>query len=71
VAETIGEYINGYKVIVDKSTVPIGTGQIIKKIISDKVKERGAEYRFDIVSNPEFLREGKPFMTLLILIELL
>jgi len=59
VAETIGEYINGYKVIVDKSTVPIGTGQIIKKIISDKVKERGAEYRFDIVSNPEFLREGK------------
>ncbi|GAE89923.1 UDP-glucose dehydrogenase family protein [Acetivibrio straminisolvens] len=59
VAETIGEYMNEYKVVVDKSTVPVGTGQIVKKIIADKLKERGVEYSFDVVSNPEFLREGK------------
>ena len=59
VASSIGEYINGYKVIVNKSTVPVGTGQIIKKIIADYIKKREKEYTFDIVSNPEFLREGK------------
>lgn len=59
VAETIGEYMNDYKVVVDKSTVPIGTGQKVKKIIKDKLEARGAEYSFDVVSNPEFLREGK------------
>lgn len=59
VAKTIGEYMNGYKVIVDKSTVPVGTGQVVKKIIADKLAEREVEYSFDVVSNPEFLREGK------------
>ncbi|ODM24850.1 UDP-glucose 6-dehydrogenase [Clostridium sp. Bc-iso-3] len=59
VAKTIGEHMNGYKVIVDKSTVPVGTGQVVKKIIADKLKERGVEYEFGVVSNPEFLREGK------------
>lgn len=55
VAKTIGENLNGYKVIVTKSTVPIGTGERIRKIISDT---GNGNDRFDIVSNPEFLREG-------------
>jgi UDPglucose 6-dehydrogenase len=55
VAEEIAENINGYKVIVTKSTVPVGTGAKLTKIISRKLKE---QVDFDIVSNPEFLREG-------------
>jgi len=54
-AEEIGRNMNGYKVIVVKSTVPVGTCQEIKEIIRKKC--RGA-YNFDIVSNPEFQREG-------------
>lgn len=52
-AESIGKAMNGYKVIVDKSTVPIGTGDAVKRIISNYYKDE-----FDVVSNPEFLREG-------------
>lgn len=59
VAQDIGQYINGYKVIVNKSTVPIGTGQKVKEIIRNKIKDRGESIQFDVVSNPEFLREGK------------
>lgn len=59
VAETIGEYINSYKVIVCKSTVPVGTGKRIKSIISQGIKERDVKFGFDIVSNPKFLRTGK------------
>ncbi|KAA0257742.1 UDP-glucose/GDP-mannose dehydrogenase family protein [Deferribacter autotrophicus] len=55
VAKDIAKYMNGYKVIVNKSTVPVGTGQKVKKIIRDIV---GDKYKFDVVSNPEFLREG-------------
>jgi UDPglucose 6-dehydrogenase len=55
VAEEIAENIKGYKVIVTKSTVPVGTGAKLTKIISRKLKE---QVDFDVVSNPEFLREG-------------
>lgn len=53
VAESIGRAMNGYKVIVNKSTVPIGTGDMVVRIISTYFKGE-----FEVVSNPEFLREG-------------
>lgn len=55
VAETIAENMNGYKVVVTKSTVPVGTGERVRSIIGARQKEH---FDFDIVSNPEFLREG-------------
>jgi len=58
VAEDIGKYVNGYKVIVDKSTVPIGTADKVRDTIQKKLLSRGVNYKFDVISNPEFLREG-------------
>ncbi|MEL6157892.1 MAG: UDP-glucose/GDP-mannose dehydrogenase family protein [Cyanobacteria bacterium J06554_11] len=61
VARSIGENLNGgYKVIVNKSTVPIGSGDWVRMIVMDGLTERqsGSEASFDVVSNPEFLREG-------------
>jgi len=58
VSRDIGCYMEGYKVIVLKSTVPIGTGQKVKETVRCVLNERGADYSFDVVSNPEFLREG-------------
>lgn len=55
VAKSVAEFLNGYKVVVNKSTVPVGTGQWVKGIIQ---KHRREDYRVSVVSNPEFLREG-------------
>ena len=53
VAEKMAKYINSYKVIVSKSTVPVGTCDKLKKIIAKQTR-----FKFDVVSNPEFLKEG-------------
>lgn len=53
VAAQLGEILNGYKVIVDKSTVPVGTAEKVREAVARK-----ARFDFDVVSNPEFLREG-------------
>jgi UDPglucose 6-dehydrogenase len=55
VAEDIGKYMNTYKVIVDKSTVPVGSGEKVREVI---IKNQQKKIDFDVVSNPEFLREG-------------
>ncbi|MFA6708703.1 MAG: UDP-glucose/GDP-mannose dehydrogenase family protein [Fusobacterium sp.] len=59
VAREIGKNIENYKVIVNKSTVPIGTGKLVKDTIENELKKRNSPVEFNIVSNPEFLREGK------------
>jgi len=59
VARLIGQSINGYKIISNKSTVPIGTAKRIRKIIKENQNNTNGSYEFDIVSNPEFLKEGE------------
>ncbi len=53
VVENIAKYMNGYKVIVDKSTVPVGTAEKVTEIIKSQT-----DFEFDVVSNPEFLKQG-------------
>ncbi len=58
VASQIGEHMNGYLIVVTKSTVPVGTASKVKKCIKLALKERSANIDFDVASNPEFLKEG-------------
>jgi UDPglucose 6-dehydrogenase len=58
VARSIGEHMGEPKVVVGKSTVPVGTADRVRAAIAETLRERGAEVDFDVVSNPEFLKEG-------------
>ena len=66
VARTFGRNINGYKLLVTKSTVPVGTSRIIRKVVEEELAARGVDVEFEVASNPEFLKEGaaiKDFMS--------
>ena len=57
-ARSIGRLMTDHKVVVDKSTVPVGTGDLVKAAIAEELKLRGIDIPFSVVSNPEFLKEG-------------
>ncbi len=58
VARSIGQHMTEYRVVIDKSTVPVGTADRVREAISGALGERAAALEFDVVSNPEFLKEG-------------
>src|SRR5271168_5200069 len=58
VARAIGRHMTDYKVVITKSTVPVGTADKVRNAVAESLKERGASLEFDMVSNPEFLKEG-------------
>ena len=58
VAQTIATHMSGYTVIVDKSTVPVGTADQVSAMVRQTLQARGVDFEFDVVSNPEFLKEG-------------
>jgi len=57
-ASQIGQVMNEYKIIINKSTVPVGTADKVRKIIQEEIEKRELNIEFDVVSNPEFLKEG-------------
>lgn len=58
VAREIGRHLRDYAVIVDKSTVPVGTADRVRQAVAEELARRGVDIPFDVVSNPEFLKEG-------------
>jgi len=58
VAKSIAEHMDEYRVVIDKSTVPVGTADKVKAVMQQVLTSRGKELEFDVVSNPEFLKEG-------------
>ncbi len=58
VAETIGKHLDEYRIVVNKSTVPVGTADRVREVLHTTLRRRGLEVPFDVVSNPEFLKEG-------------
>jgi UDPglucose 6-dehydrogenase len=57
-ARNIGRYMADYKVVIDKSTVPVGTADSVRAALADELKKRAVDTPFSVVSNPEFLKEG-------------
>ena len=57
-ARGVGRHMSGYRVVVDKSTVPVGTGDKVAEAIQAELRARGSDLDFAVVSNPEFLKEG-------------
>jgi UDPglucose 6-dehydrogenase len=57
-ARNIGRHMPDYRVVVDKSTVPVGTADLVREAIAEELRLRGADLPFSVVSNPEFLKEG-------------
>src|SRR5207247_475236 len=58
VSTSIATYMNDYKIIINKSTAPVGTAKEIRNIITTILGMRGLSFDFDLISNPEFLKEG-------------
>jgi len=58
VARTVGQHMKDYKLIVTKSTVPVGTAALVRKAVQEELDKRNVKIEFDVASNPEFLKEG-------------
>ncbi len=58
VARDIGKYMNRHKYVINKSTVPVGTALKVREVIQEELDKRGLNFTFDVISNPEFLKEG-------------